>query len=90
MHAQDDDWMFPNRIKKAKIMKPGSIWHEHLFARHIPTDRGQARPAAYHLAPPKALWGAAQMVAAKVDSKAAQQRLGHSRPTTLLIHYTGS
>jgi hypothetical protein len=27
------------------------------------------------------------MVAAKVDIKAAQQRLGHSRPTTLLIHY---
>jgi hypothetical protein len=27
------------------------------------------------------------MIAAKVDIKAAQQRLGHSRPTTLLIHY---
>jgi F420-0:gamma-glutamyl ligase len=27
------------------------------------------------------------MVAVKVDIKAAQQRLGHSRPTTLLIHY---
>ncbi len=32
-------------------------------------------------------WGATQMVAAKVDIKAAQQHLGHSRPTTLLIHY---
>ena len=27
------------------------------------------------------------MIAAKVDIKAAQQRLGHSRPTTLLIYY---
>jgi hypothetical protein len=27
------------------------------------------------------------MVAAKVDTKAVQQRLGHSRPITLLIHY---
>jgi hypothetical protein len=30
---------------------------------------------------------AQEMVAAKVDIKTAQQRLGHSRPTTLLIHY---
>jgi hypothetical protein len=27
------------------------------------------------------------MIAARVDIKAAHQRLGHSRPTTLLIHY---
>jgi hypothetical protein len=32
-------------------------------------------------------WGATQMIAAQVDIKAAQQRLGRSRPTTLLIHY---
>jgi hypothetical protein len=23
MKAQDDDWMFPDRIKKGKTMKPG-------------------------------------------------------------------
>ena len=27
------------------------------------------------------------MIAAEVDVKAAQQRPGHSRPNTLLIHY---
>ena len=84
--AQDDDWMFPNRIKKGKIMKPGPIWHEHLLARHI-------QPVADSLGLPHInwrllrYWGTTQMVAAKVDIKAAQQRLGHSRPTTLLIHY---
>jgi integrase/predicted DNA-binding transcriptional regulator AlpA len=86
MKAQDDDWMFPNRIKKGKIMKPGPIWHEHLLARRI-------QPVADSLGLPHITWrllrhwGATQMVAAKVDIKAAQQRLGHSRPTTLLIHY---
>lgn len=35
MKAQDDDWLFPNCIKKGKIMKPGPIWHETLLARRI-------------------------------------------------------
>ncbi|HEY1743328.1 MAG TPA: tyrosine-type recombinase/integrase [Granulicella sp.] len=82
----EPDWMFPNRIKRGKIMKPGPIWHEHLLARHI-------RPVADRLGLPHITWrllrhwGATQMVAARMDIKAAQQRLGHSRPTTLLIHY---
>jgi hypothetical protein len=28
--AQDENWMFPNRIKKGKITKPGPIWQEDL------------------------------------------------------------
>ncbi|HTZ89194.1 MAG TPA: tyrosine-type recombinase/integrase [Alloacidobacterium sp.] len=84
--AQDDDWMFPNRIKNGKKMKPGPMWHEHILARHI-------QPVADKLGLPHITWrllrkwGATQMIAARVDIKAAQQRLGHSRPTTLLIHY---
>jgi integrase len=84
--ARDDDWMFPNRIKKGKIMKPGPIWHEHILARRI-------QPVADRLGLPHITWrllrhwGATTMIAAKVDIKAAQQRLGHSRPNTLLIHY---
>lgn len=84
--AKDDDWMFPNRIKNGKKMKPGPMWHEHILARHI-------QPVADRLGLPHITWrllrhwGATQMIAAKVDIKAAQQRLGHSRPTTLLIHY---
>jgi hypothetical protein len=31
--AQDEDWMFPNRIKKGKTMKPGPIWHEDPLGR---------------------------------------------------------
>jgi integrase/predicted DNA-binding transcriptional regulator AlpA len=84
--AKDGDWMFPNRIKNGKIMKPGPMWHEHLLARKI-------QPVADRLGLPHITWrllrhwGTTQMIAAKVDIKAAQQRLGHSRPTTLLIHY---
>jgi len=84
--AQDEDWMFPNRIKKGKILKPGPIRHEHLLERRI-------QPVARKLGLPHITWrllrhwGATQMIAAQVDIKAAQQRLGHSRPTTLLIHY---
>lgn len=35
MKAQDEDWMFPNRIKKGKTMKPGPIWHETFLERRI-------------------------------------------------------
>jgi integrase len=84
MQAQDDDWMFPNRIKKGKIMKPGPIWHEHLLARHI--QPVAARPAAYHLASPETL-GSHPDGCGEGGHQGAQQRLGHSRPTTLLIHY---
>ena len=32
--------MFPNRIKKAGLkLKPGLIWHEHIFARKIQPAR---------------------------------------------------
>ncbi len=78
--------MFANRTKKGKIIKPGPIWHEPLLARCV-------QPVADRLGLPHIIWrllrhyGATQMIAAKVDVKAAQQRLGHSRPTTLLIHY---
>jgi hypothetical protein len=40
VNAKDDDWMFPNRIKKGgQKLKPGSIWHEHILARHIQRSR---------------------------------------------------
>jgi integrase len=84
--AQDDDWMFPSRVRTVGKMKPGPIWHEHILPRRI-------QPVADSLGLPHITWrllrhwGATQMIAAKVDIKAAQQRLGHSRPNTLLIHY---
>jgi len=85
--AKDDDWMFPNRIKTAgKKMKPGPIWHEDLLGRVI-------QPAAKKLCLPHVTWrllrhwGATEMVEAKVPIKAAQERLGHSRPDILLKFY---
>jgi integrase/predicted DNA-binding transcriptional regulator AlpA len=85
--AKDDDWMFPNRIKTVgKKMKPGPIWHEDLLGRVI-------QPAAKELGLPHVTWrllrhwGATEMVGAKVPIKAAQERLGHSRPDILLKIY---
>jgi integrase len=79
--------MFPNRIKKpGKKMKPGPIWHEDLLGRVI-------QPVADELGLPHITWrllrhwGATQMVEARVPLKAAQQRLGHSRPDILLKVY---
>jgi integrase/predicted DNA-binding transcriptional regulator AlpA len=85
--AKDDDWMFPNRIKNAgKKMKPGPMWHEDLLGRVI-------QPVAEKLGLPHVTWrllrhwGATEMVEAKVPIKAAQERLGHSRPDVLLKFY---
>ncbi|MDQ2834258.1 MAG: site-specific integrase [Acidobacteriota bacterium] len=86
MKAGEEDWLFPNRIKTGKIMKPGPIWHETLLARRI-------QPAAERLGLPHITWrllrhwGATQMVEAHVPLKAAQERLGHSRPDILLKFY---
>jgi hypothetical protein len=50
VNAKDDDWMFPNRIKKGgKKLKPGPIWHEHILARHI-------QPVADRLGMPHITW----------------------------------
>ncbi len=79
--AKDDDWVFPNRLKT------GPIWHETLLARRI-------QPVARELGLPHVTWrllrhwGATQMVEARVPLKAAQERLGHSRPDILLKFYT--
>jgi len=73
MKAKDEDWVFPNS------RKTGPIWHEDLLSRRI-------QPVADELGLPHITWrllrhsGTTKMVAAKVDIKAAQQRLGHSRP----------
>ena len=81
MNASDDDWMFPNK------RKTGPIWHEDLLARVI-------QPLARELGLPHITWrllrhwGTTQMVENRVPIKAAQQRLGHSRPDILLKHYT--
>ena len=78
--AKDDDWVFPNRLKT------GPIWHETLLARRI-------QPVARELGLPHVTWrllrhwGATQMVEARVPLKAAQERLGHSRPDILLKYY---
>ena len=86
MKAQEEDWVFPNRIKKGKTMKPGPIWHETLLARRI-------QPVAERLGLPHITWrllrhwGATQMVEERVPIKAAQERLGHSRPDILLKIY---
>jgi integrase len=86
MNAQDEDWMFPNRIKTGMKMKPGPIRHEDLLGRVI-------QPVADDLGLPHITWrllrhwGATQMVEARVPLKAAQERLGHSRPDILLKFY---
>ena len=86
MKAGDEDWMFPNRIKNGKTMKPGPIWHETLLGRRI-------QPVADRLGLPHITWrllrhwGATQMVEERVPIKAAQERLGHSRPDILLKIY---
>ena len=51
-----------------------------LFA-HDPLAK--ARTSTRHMAPLRH-WGATEMVEAKVPIKAAQERLGHSRPDVLL------
>ncbi|HVC48537.1 MAG TPA: tyrosine-type recombinase/integrase [Terracidiphilus sp.] len=79
--AKDDDWVFPNN------RKTGPIWHEDLLARCI-------QPAAKELGLPHITWrllrhwGATQMAEGHVPIKAAQERLGHSRPDILLKFYT--
>jgi integrase len=84
--APDDDWMFPNRIKNGKKMKRGPIRHEDLLGRVV-------QPAARELDLPHITWrllrhwGATQMVEGRVPIKAAQERLGHSRPDILLKIY---
>jgi hypothetical protein len=69
--------VFPNS------RKTGPIWHEDLLSRRI-------QPVADELGLPHITWrllrhwGATQMVEARVPLKAAQERLGHSRPDILL------
>ena len=81
MKAKDEDWVFPNN------RKTGPIWHEDLLARRV-------QPVARELSLPHITWrllrhwGATQMVEARVPLKAAQERLGHSRPDILLKFYT--
>jgi len=78
--AKDDDWVFPNK------RKTGPIWHEDLLARSI-------QPVAKELGLPHITWrllrhwGATRMVEGHVPIKAAQERLGHSRPDILLKFY---
>jgi site-specific recombinase XerC len=87
MKAQDDDWMFPNRIKKVGTkMKPGPIWHETILGRRV-------QPVARKLDLPHITWrllrhwGVTKMIRAKMELPAVQQRVGHSRPGILLEHY---
>ena len=83
VNGQEEDWIFPNRIKNGSIMKAGPIWHETLLARGI-------QPLARELGLPHITWrllrhwGATE---ANTPIKAVQQRLGHSRPNTVLTYY---
>ncbi len=78
--ATDEDWMFPNS------RKTGPIGHEQILGKKI-------QPVARKLGLPHIIWrllrhwGATQMVENRVPIKAAQQRLGHSRPDLLLVKY---
>ncbi len=80
MKAKEEVWVFPNN------RKTGPIWHEGLLVRRI-------QPVARELGLPHIAWrllrhwGATQMVEARVPLKAAQERLGHSRPGILLKYY---
>ncbi len=80
MKAKDDDWMFPHS------RKTGPICHEQILGKKI-------QPVARKLGLPHITWrllrhwGTTQMIAKRVPIKAAQQRLGHSRPDLLLKHY---
>jgi integrase/predicted DNA-binding transcriptional regulator AlpA len=87
VNANDDDWMFPNRIKKGgKKLKPGPIWHEHILARQI-------QPVADRLGLPHITWrllrhwGPTQLVDGGTHVKVVQQRLGHSRASTTANYY---
>jgi integrase len=78
--AKEEDWMFPHHLKT------GPLRHEDILGRVI-------QPAAEKLGLPHITWrllrhwGATQMVEASVPIKAAQERLGHSRPDILLKFY---
>ncbi len=80
VQASEDDWMFPNS------RKTGPIGHEQILGRVV-------QPVARKLGLPHITWrllrhwGTTQMVEANVPIKAAQQRLGHTRPDILLRHY---
>jgi integrase len=78
--AKDDDWVFPNQ------RKTGPIWNEDLLARCV-------QPVAKELDLAHITWrllrhwGATAMVEGRVPVKAAQERLGDSRPDILLKFY---
>jgi integrase len=80
MNANDDDWMFPNSDGI------GPIWHEDILGRQI-------QPVAKDLGLPHITWrllrhwGATHMMELGIPVKTVQERLGHSRPDTLLKHY---
>ncbi len=86
VNAQDDDWMFPNRIKNGKVLMPGPIWHETILGRRV-------QPVAKRLGLPHITWrllrhwGVTRMIRSKTELPAVQQRVGHSRPGILLEHY---
>src|SRR5260370_31558495 len=53
--AQDDDWMFPNRIRKGRTLKPGPIRYEHLLEpkiKPVPTRLGLPH-ITWHLLRPR-------------------------------------
>jgi len=78
--AKDNDWIFPN------AKKSGPICHEQILGKKI-------HPVTKKLGLPHITWrllrhwGTPQMAEENVPIKAAQQRLGHSRPDLLLIRY---
>jgi integrase len=74
------DWTSPSarRLLRRHLQGPHSIWIQKLLTLHrLPHITWRL---LRH-------WGATQMVEERVPIKAAQQRLGHSRPDILLKFY---
>ena len=80
MNLSEDDWLFPSTDPSVPLR------YEDVLARKI-------QPKAKELGLPHVTWrnlrkwGATQLVAKRVSVKAAQERLGHSRPEITLKHY---
>jgi len=80
MNASDTDWIFPSENPEAPLR------HEDVLSRKI-------QPKARELGLPHVTWrllrkwGSTHLIASRLPVNAVQERLGHSRPDIVLIHY---
>jgi integrase len=79
-NAADSDWIFPSENPEAPLR------HEDVLSRKI-------QPKARELGLPHVTWrmlrkwGSTHLIANRLPVNAVQERLGHSRPDIVLIHY---